>query len=81
MTKFYDDRKIASIEMTDTQTGTSFEADFFAVGGLKHNMDLDAYKVDDIEYLIDYATDYANGTNPDFDGKGDCTVDCSVEEL
>ena len=44
-------------------------------------MDLDAYKVDDVEYLIDYATDYANGTNPDFDGKGDCTVDCSVEEL
>ena len=54
---------------------------FFEVGGLKYNMDLDAYKVDDVEYLIDYANDYANGTNPDFDGKGDCTVDCSVEEL
>lgn len=81
MTKFYDDSKIASIEMTDAETGASFEADFFEVGGLKYNMDLDAYKVDDVEYLIDYATDYANGTNPDFDGKGDCTVDCSVEEL
>lgn len=81
MTKFYDGSKIASIEMTDVQTGMSFEADFFEVGGLKHNMDLDAYKVDDVEYLIDYATDYANGTNPDFDSKGDCTVSCSVEEL
>lgn len=81
MTKFYDNSKIATIKMTDAQTGASFEADFFAVGGLKYNMDLDAYKVDDVDYLIDYATDYANGTNPDFDSKGDCTVDCSVEEL
>lgn len=81
MTKFYDDSKIATIEMTDAQTGASFEGDFFEVGGLKHNMDLDAYKVDDVDYLIDYATDYANGTNPDFESKGNCTVSCNVEEL
>lgn len=81
MAKFYDDSKIATIEMTDVQTGESFEADFFEIGGLKHNMDLDAYKVDDVDYLIDYATDYANGTNPDFDSKGNCTVSCNVEEL
>lgn len=81
MTKFYDDSKIVTIEMTDAQTGTSFEADFFAVCGLKYNMGLDAYKVDDVDYLIDYATDYANGTNPDFNSKGNCTVSYNVEEL
>ena len=36
---------------------------------------------DDVDYLIDYATDYANGTNPDFNSNGNCTVSYNVEKL
>ena len=79
MTKFYDDSKLLTISMTDNTTGTSFEADFFEVGNLNYNADLGAYKVDDVEYLADYAKDYANGTNPDFDEAGDCTVSADIE--
>ena len=81
MTRFYDDSCILSIEMLDNTTGAAFEADFFEVGNLSYNADLDAYKVDDVEYLADYARDYANGTNPDFDEAGDCTVSADIEAL
>lgn len=81
MTKFYDDSKLLTISMTDNTTGAAFEADFFEVSGLRYNADLDAYKVDDVEYLADYAKDYANGTNPDFDEAGDCTVSADIEAL
>lgn len=81
MTRFYDDSSILSIEMLDNSTGAAFEADFFEVGNLNYNADLDAYKVDDVEYLADYAKDYANGTNPDFDEAGDCTVSADIEAL
>ncbi len=81
MTRFYDDSRILSIEMLDNSTGAAFEADFFEAGNLNYNADLDAYKVDDVEYLADYAKDYANGTNPDFDEAGDCTVSADIEAL
>lgn len=81
MTRFYDDSRILSIEMLDNTTGAAFEADFFEVSGLRYNADLDACKVDDVEYLADYAKDYANGTNPDFDEAGDCTVSADIEAL
>lgn len=79
MTRFYDDSCILSIEMLDNSTGAAFEADSFEVGNLNYNADLDAYKVDDVEYLADYARDYANGTNPDFDEAGNCTVSADIE--
>ena len=79
MTRFYDDSRILSIEMLDNSTGAAFEADFFEVGNLNYNADLDAYKVDDVEYLADYARDYANGTNPDFDEAGNWTVSADIE--
>lgn len=81
MTKFYDDSKLLTISMIDNTTGTSFEADFFEVGSLPYDSGLDAYKVDDVEYLADYARDYANGTNPDFDEAGNCTVSADIEAL
>ena len=62
MTKFYDGSKLLSIKMTDTRTGIDFENDFFEVGGLEYNADLGAYKVEDVEYLADYAKSYADGT-------------------
>lgn len=65
MTKFYDGNKMLTITMTDTNTGCDFESDFFNVGCLVYNEELDAYKVDDVEYLADFAESYANGTNTD----------------
>ena len=67
MTKFYDGKKILSISMTDDRTGIDFENEFFEIGPLPYNMELDANKVDDVDYLIDYAVTYANGTNTDFE--------------
>ena len=90
MTKFYDGSKLLSIEMTDTANGAHFEADFFEAGGLEYNADLDAYKVEDVEYLADYAKSYADGTNRDIDYTVDedgnvvtpnCTVDCDIEVM
>ena len=79
MTKFYDDSHILTISMIDNTTGAAFEADFFEVGNLNYNAGLDAYKVDDVEYLADYARDYANGVNPDFEAAGNCTVSADIE--
>ena len=67
MAKFYDDKKILSITMTDDRTGIDFEEDFFEVGQLHYDMELDAFKVEDVDYLIDEAVTYANGTNTDFE--------------
>lgn len=90
MTKFYDGSKLLSIKMTDTRTGIDFENDFFEVGGLEYNADLGAYKVEDVEYLADYAKSYADGTNGDIDYTVDedgnvvvpgCTVDYDIEVM
>lgn len=90
MTKFYDGSKLLSIKMTDTRTGIDFENDFFEVGGLEYNSDLGAYKVEDVEYLADYAQSYADGTNSDIDYTVDedgnvvapnCTVDYGIEVM
>ena len=78
MTKFYDGKKLLSIEMLDNVTNMSFEADFFEVGGLEINEDLDAYEVEDVEYLADYVQSYAEGTNRDFDEAGNCTVSVEI---
>lgn len=67
MTKFYDGKKILNITMLDDQTETSFEHEFFEVGQLPYDMELDAFKVKNVDYLIDVAVTYANGTNNDFE--------------
>lgn len=90
MTKFYDGKKILSISMKDTNTNLDWENDFFDVGSLSYNSDIDAYKVDDVNYLVDYAADYANGTNTDIDYEHDdngdiilpaVSVDYTVEDM
>jgi len=90
MAKFYDGSKLLSIKMTHTRTGIDFENDFFEVGGLEYNADLGAYKVEDVEYLADYAKSYADGTNGDIDYTvdedgnvvvPDCTVDYDIEVM
>lgn len=90
MTKFYDGKKILTISMKDTNTNIDWENDFFDVGSLSYNSDIDAYKVDDVNYLVDYAADYANGTNTDIDYEHDdngdiilpaVSVDYTVEDM
>lgn len=65
MTKFTDGKQIATIEMIDNNTGCAWEHEFFEVGGLKLNEELNAYEVKDVNYLIDYAQSYVDGTNSD----------------
>lgn len=67
MAKFYDGKELVEIRMVDSNSGVNFEDDFFEVGGLKYNEALEAYIVDDIHYLIDYAQSYADGSNTDID--------------
>lgn len=90
MTRFYDGKKILTISMTDTNNGNDWEYDFFDAGTLEYNEELNAHKVDDVDYLIDYATEYANGTNTDieyqYDENGEIilpptTVDYTVEDM
>lgn len=90
MTKFYDNNKMLTISMTDTNTGCDWEYDFFEVGSLVYNEELHAYRVNDVEYLADYAQSYADGTNSDYeydyDYDGDkilpnTTVDYEIKSL
>ena len=77
MTKFYDGKKTVEISMVDNN-GTSFEADFFEIGGLPFDDEKGAYVVKDVDYLVDYAESYAAGENPDFDNFGADTPACDV---
>lgn len=90
MTKFTDGKQIATIEMIDNSTGCAWEHEFFEVGGLKLNEKLNAYEVEDVNYLINYAQSYVDGTNSDVeyttDGEGNIinpntTLDYLVEVL
>ncbi|MCI7195244.1 MAG: hypothetical protein MR515_07530 [Acidaminococcus fermentans] len=56
-------------EVLRAKTGEDFSRDFFedAVNGKNYNEDLDAFKVDDVDYLVDYAKSYLDGTNRDVD--------------
>lgn len=53
-----------------TSSGFDFAEDWLNAGCLPRDVD-GAYLVDDIDYIIDYATDAINGSNPDFEGKLD----------
>lgn len=54
-------------------SGVDFAEDWLNAGCLPRNED-GAYLVDDIDYVIDYATDAINGCNSDIDGKIDADL-------
>ena len=54
-------------------SGVDFAEDWLNAGALSRDVD-GVYLVDDIDYIIDYATDAINGCNPDFDGKLDADL-------
>lgn len=82
-TRFYDGNQILSISMRSIYTGEDISSDFFedACGREKYNEVLDAYRVDDVPYLVDYAQDYINGTNPDCEYPEDYDPDIPECEL
>lgn len=49
-------------------SGVDFAEDWLNAGSLPRDED-GAYLVDDIDYVIDYATDAINGCNADIEGK------------
>lgn len=56
-----------------SSSGVDFAEDWLDAGCLPRAED-GAYLVNDIDYIIDYATDAINGCNLDFDGKLDANL-------
>lgn len=54
-------------------SGVDFAEDWLNAGALSRDVD-GAYLVNDIDYIIDYATDAINGCNSDFEGKLDAEL-------
>lgn len=63
MTRLTNGTKTIEITLT-TWTGNGYEpdwsADFFSVGSLPYNDELDAYVVDDVDYCVEQANDWAS---------------------
>lgn len=56
-----------------SSSGVDFAEDWLDAGTLSRDAD-GAYLVDDIDYVIDYATDAINGCNADLEGKLDAEL-------
>lgn len=56
-----------------TSSGVDFAEDWLNAGCLSRGAD-GAYLVDDIDYIVDYATDAINGCNADCEGKLDADL-------
>lgn len=54
-------------------SGVDFAEDWLDAGSLSRDAD-GVYLVNDIDYIIDYATDAINGCNPDIEGKLDADL-------
>lgn len=54
-------------------SGVDFAEDWLNAGSLSRDAD-GAYLVNDIDYIIDYATDAINGCNSDLEGKLDADL-------
>lgn len=57
----------------DSSSGVDFSEDWLNAGCLPCDDD-GVYFVDDIDYVIDYATDAINGCNADIEGKIDAEL-------
>lgn len=58
-TRFFDGDNILEVQML-TEQGINFAEDFFNVGGLAYDDEIDAHIVDDCGYLIEVLEDYKN---------------------
>lgn len=62
-----------SVEFRLYASGVDFAEDWLNAGSLPRDAD-GVYLVNDIDYIIDYATDAINGRNPDIEGKIDADL-------
>ena len=65
MTRLIDGKKIAEIEMMvweGSGYNPDWSHDFYEVGNLEYDAELDAYKVADVDYSIDQARDWRKST-------------------
>lgn len=63
-----DGEYITEITMIESD-GIDFSADFFEVGKLEYDEELDAYKVADVDYCIDAAEDWRDGRGDYYEGE------------
>lgn len=54
-------------------SGIDFACDWLDAGSLSRDAD-GAYRVESIDYIIDYVNDAINGCNPDVEGKLDANM-------
>lgn len=76
--KITDGKKTVEIKMqhwNGSGYDPDFSEEFFEAGGLEYDEEADAYKVEDVDYCIDQATDCKNCTG-DF-----CNNDPSVADF
>lgn len=62
--KLTDGKKTIEIRMMVWEGGcytTDWSLDFFEAGGLPYDAETDAYRVDDVDYCIEQAEDWAAG--------------------
>lgn len=62
MARFTDGRRTVEIDMrvyhTDRGYSSDYSIEFFSVGSLEYDQDLNAYVAEDVQYLIDQAFDW-----------------------
>ncbi len=74
MIRLTDGNKTVEITMKlwkDGQYTSDWSIDFFEVGSLDWDEETDTYKVDDVDYCIDQAMDWKNGTGDFYDDEDD----------
>lgn len=63
-TRLFDGENLAEIVVNNWVPGQGYtpdwSGDFYSVGGLRYNDDLEAFEVDDVNYCIDQANDWRN---------------------
>lgn len=80
MIRLTDGKRVVEISMM-TWTGFGWSpcwaADFFVVGTLEENEDLEAFEVQDLDYCLNEAQDWENGIG-DYDTPEDISKRCVI---
>lgn len=74
MTRLTDGKRTLEIAMnnwTKNDYTPDWSADFFDVGCLCYNEDIDAYQVEDVDYCVEQALDWENNTGDYIDYDAD----------
>lgn len=66
--------EITMCEWTGSGYTPDFSNDFFQIGGLQYNADLDAYIVPDVEYCAEQAEDWQLGRGDYADDAAACDI-------